>query len=140
MSTRDGLIPALDDALDARALLEFLHLAPVGLLRIRLDGMIVMMNPAAAQLLAPLGLGARDPNLLLLLDPVSPDIRTLLQVFEGERGNVFQNYRVVLPPNDDPRAPLALGFSALMLPSDKTTLMIVVTDESNALRLERLRK
>lgn len=137
--TPDSL-PVADETLDARALLEFLHLAPVGLLRMRPDGHILMMNPAAAQLLSHLGFGPGEPNLLDMLDPVSPDLRALLHVFKGSHGQVFDHYRVSLPEGPDERRPLALGFSALMLPSDPHSLMVVVTDESNAVRLERLRK
>lgn len=140
MTRNHPLVPHEDDELDPQALLEFLHLAPVGLMRMRHDGRLIMMNPVAAQLLAHLGFGDQELNLLNMLDPVSPDIRTLLRVFKGDAGSVFQNYRVMLPSRDDPRAPLALGFSALQLPSDPDVLMMVVTDESNAVRLERLRK
>lgn len=132
--------PLADKALDPRALLEFLHLAPVGLLRMRPDGHILMMNPAAAQLLSHLGFGPGDPNLLDMLDPVTPDLRALLHVFKGSHGQVFEQYRVNLPEGPDERRPLALGFSALVLPSDPNSLMVVVTEETNAVRLERLRK
>jgi nitrogen-specific signal transduction histidine kinase len=130
---------AEDTDLNPQALLEFLHLAPVGLLRMRTDGHILMMNPAAAQLLGHLGYGTGEPNLLRLLDPVTPDLRTLLHLFQGNAGTVFEHYRVALPAADDARRPLALGFTALMLPSDPGSLMVVVADESNAVRLERLR-
>ncbi len=138
-ATPSGL-PVVDDTLDPKALLEFLHLAPVGLLRIRPDGRILMMNPAAARMLSHLGYGPGEPNLLDLLDPVSPDVRALLHLFKGSAGQVFEQYRVHLPDSTDERRPLALGFTALMLPSDPDSLMMVVTEESNAVRLERLRK
>jgi hypothetical protein len=125
---------------NAAAMLEFLHLAPVGLMRMRSDGEMLMMNPVSAQLLAHIGLGSGPPNLLRLLDPITPDVRTLLGIFEGDSGTVFENYRVPLPEGDDPRRPLALGLTVMLLPSDPGSLMVVVTDESNAVRLERLRK
>ena len=97
-------------------------------------------GPAAAQLLSHLGFGPGEPNLLDMLDPVSPDLRALLHVFKGSHGQVFDQYRVNLPEGPDERRPLALGFSALVLPSDPNSLMVVVTEETNAVRLERLRK
>lgn len=132
--------PALPEDSDPQALLEFLHLAPVGLLRMRTSGEILMMNPVAAQLLGHLGFGVGAPNLLRMLDPVTPDLRTLLHVFKGSSGVVFEQYRVTLPEGDHPRRPLALGLTGLMLPSDPDSLMVVVTEESNAVRLERLRQ
>lgn len=137
MSAPAGAAPA--DDLSPQALLEFLHLAPVGLLRMRRTGEILMMNPAAAQLLGHLGYGTGEPNLLKMLDPVTPDLRTLLHVFQGSAGLVFDQYRVTLPEGPDERRPLALGLSALMLPSDPESVMVVVTEESNAVRLERMR-
>lgn len=126
--------------LNPQALLEFLHLTPVDLLRMQADGHILMMNPAAAQLLGHLGYGAGEPHLLRLLDPVTPDLRTLLHVFQGSAGTVFEHCRAPLPAGDDARRPLALGFTALMRPSDPGSLKVVLADESNAVRLERLRQ
>ena len=97
-------LPVASEALDARALLEFLHLAPVGLLRMRPDGHILMMNPAAAQLLSHLGFGPGEPNLLDMLDPVSPDLRALLSRVRriavlGAGASAFDNAALGLAPS-----------------------------------------
>ena len=135
---------------DYQALLEFVHLAPVGLVRARASGEVLMMNPQAAQLLAPLGFGDADAadgddalNLLAILDRASPDIRMLVQGFSGP-GVVCEGYRVQLPEVAAPahaaaaEAPIALGVTVLRLPSDPDSLMVVLTDESAALKLHRL--
>lgn len=130
------------DELDVeyRALLQFLHLAPVGLVRARADGEVVLMNPTAAQLLNPIGLGDGDTiNLLDVIDKVTPDIRMLVEAFHRSAGVICENYRVLLPETrhaDD--APEALGITALRLQADPDCLMFVLTDESAAVKLQRL--
>lgn len=125
--------------LEYRALHQFLHLAPVGLVRAQISGLIVMMNPAAAQLLAPLARPGAEFNLFDMLDPISPDIRLLVQQFRRPLGMVCDNYRIMLPeaaPAES--APLALGVTVLRLSADPDCLMAVVTDQTLAVQLERL--
>jgi hypothetical protein len=50
-------------AAEHEALIQFLYLAPVGLVQTGIDGEIVMINPISAQLLMPL---QRDGNLVNL--------------------------------------------------------------------------
>ena len=147
MSTRDDVSdddPGLARELDL--MMQFLHLAPVGLLRVDRAGTIILMNPTGAQLLALLGLGreppGRLPNLFDLTDRVAPDIRTLVSLFSDDSGVVLDKYRVLLDKADPgglpPGAPMALGITALKLPADPDSLMVVVTDESSTVRLQRL--
>lgn len=147
MSTADS--QGQDDPDLARELdlmLQFLHLAPVGLLRLDRTGNIVLMNPTGAQLLALLGLGreapGRLPNLFDLTDRVAPDVRTLVGLFGDDSGVVLDKYRLLLDRADPgglpPGTPIALGITALKLPADPDSLMVVVTDESSTVRLQRL--
>jgi hypothetical protein len=126
-----------------RALLQFIHLAPVGLVKARRDGRIDLMNPMAAQLLAPLGFGEGTGglNLLTILDRASPDIRTLVQLQQGSAGVVCENYRITLPEADHApeEAPVALGVTLMMLGDVLDSLMAVITDESAAVRLQHLK-
>jgi len=126
-----------------RALLQFIHLAPVGLVKSRRDGAIDLMNPMAAQLLAPLGFGdgAGGLNLLSILDRASPDIRTLVQLQQDSAGVICENYRVALPEVEHApdNAPIALGITLLMLGDVLNSLMAVITDESSAMRLQHLK-
>ncbi len=128
---------------DYRALLHFIHLVPVGLVRATPDGDIDVMNPMAAQLLAPLGFGPAHEalNLFSILDRASPDIRTLVTAFLGDTGVVCENYRILLPdaPTSPEDAPIALGVTVLMLSRAVHGLMVVITDESAAVRLQRLK-
>jgi hypothetical protein len=142
VSTPEGL-DGISDAelqLEYRALQEFLHLAPVGLVRCRRSGLITMMNPMAAQLLAPLGFGDGEPNLFDILDKASSDIRALVQTFRRTNDLILcDNYHIMLPePNTSASAPVALGITVMQLQADPDGLMVVITDASSAVKLRRL--
>ena len=48
---------------DYEALIQFLYLAPIGLMQTRMDGEILMVNPLCAQLLMPLACDGELSNL-----------------------------------------------------------------------------
>jgi hypothetical protein len=130
-----------DIASEYLALLQFIHLAPVGLVQTAANGDIQMMNPKAAQLLAPLGFGEGMLNLFDTLDKASGDIRALAEVFAGSTGVVCENYRILLPAAEGDGSqpvPEALGLTILMLTNSPASLMAVITDETNAMKLQRL--
>jgi len=131
---------------ELRGLMQFVHLAPVGLVQASLDGQISLMNPMATQLLAPLNLndGMGVFNLFDILDKASPDLRTLVQTFKRTTGVICDHYRILLPEieSDSPAAldaPIALGITALMLPGTSDCLMVVLTDESAHIKLQRIK-
>lgn len=122
-----------------RVLQQFLHLAPVGLLRVRDNGDINVMNPMAAQLLGPLGLDQGEVNLFNLLEPVSQDIRILCKTFSDVVGLICENFRVVLPAaSTGADGPWALGITVMRVSAKDDPLMVVVTDQTGALKLQRL--
>lgn len=127
-------------------LMQFVHLAPVGLVQARMDGQIALMNPMATQLLAPLNLfeGEGDLNLFDILDRASPDLRTLVQTFKRTTGVICDGHRILMPEIQDNSpaaldAPVALGITALMLPGTLDCLMVVFTDESAHIKLQRMK-
>ena len=66
---------APDLAEEYEALIQFLYVAPVGLIQTGLDGSIVMINPLSAQLLMPLSRDGGLSNLFGALEGVAPDLR-----------------------------------------------------------------
>jgi len=126
---------------EARALQQFLHHAPVGLMRTRTDGEIVIMNPTAARLLAPLGFEGM-PNIFRVLAPVSTDVQLMVQAFDRPAGVACDELCVLLPvPEQAPanaELPLALGVTVMRVSGDGAHLMWVLTDQSAAVRLQRL--
>jgi hypothetical protein len=113
------------------ALMQFLYLAPVGLVQTAADGEILMINPISAQLLMPL---QRDGNLANLFDAladVAPELRHLCATFGRPSGMVCDGMHIQLSSGRtatraDERAPQVLSLSLLKL--DGTRLMAVLSD------------
>jgi len=130
-------------AVEHEALMQFLYLAPVGLVQTGIDGEILMINPISAQLLMPL---ARDGNLVNLfeaLEGVAPELRHLCAQFTRPNGMVCDGLQIhlnhpgyasggALRPR---RSPQVLSLSLLKL--DDARLMAVLSDVSEQVRRER---
>ena len=71
------------------ALIQFLYLAPVGLVQADIHGEIGMMNPVSAQLLMPLSRDGGLDNLFVALQDVAPELRTLCRDFGAPSGKVW---------------------------------------------------
>ena len=123
-----------DDAIDYEAsyeaLVEFLYLAPVGIIKFRPNGVIEMANPAAAQLLMPLALDGDMSDLYRLLAGIAPDLQTYVDRFEDDAGQIFDQMEMIVAST---RATLMLDINKI----DPRTLMAViqnVTDLTEARR------
>jgi diguanylate cyclase (GGDEF)-like protein/PAS domain S-box-containing protein len=118
------------------ALLQFLYLAPVGLVQIDPDGSVAMMNPLAAQLLMPLSRDGTLDNLFSVLEPVAPELRNLADSFSQPSGMICDALRVQIsagvPGRVDPRM---LAVTLLRLDAART--MAVLSDVTLAVRRER---
>ncbi len=103
------------------ALLEFLYLAPVALMRFRPDGRIDLANAEAARLLIPLAADADMTNIYPLLLPLLPDLRQRVAGFRAPFGQICQQVRLTVP-----------GAATVLLLTvnkiDPTTFMAVVLD------------
>jgi diguanylate cyclase (GGDEF)-like protein/PAS domain S-box-containing protein len=124
-------------AAEHEALMQFLYLAPVGLVQTASDGEILMMNPISAQLLMPL---QRDGNLANLFDAlagVAPELRHLCATFAPSNGMVCDGLHIHLGGTGAraKRAPQVLSLSLLKL--DGARLMAVLSDVTEQVRRER---
>lgn len=131
----DDLVDDFDCAAAYEALVEFLYLAPVGIIKFVPDGTIEMANPAAAQVLMPLATDGDMSNLYALLRDLAPDLREHVSRFEPTAGQIFDQMELAIP---------AAG-TTLMLDINKIdprTLMAVVQNVSDltAARREVLRQ
>jgi hypothetical protein len=72
-------------AAEHEALIQFLYLAPVGLVQTGIDGEIVMINPISAQLLMPLSRDGCLTNLFTALEGVAPELRHLCASLPAQR-------------------------------------------------------
>jgi diguanylate cyclase (GGDEF)-like protein/PAS domain S-box-containing protein len=125
-------------AAEHEALIQFLYLAPVGLVQTGIDGEIVMINPISAQLLMPLSRDGTLTNLFTALEDVAPELRRLCADFTRPNGMVCDGLQIHLnsgAPGKRMRVPHVLSLSLLKL--DGARLMAVLSDVSEQVRRER---
>lgn len=122
---------------DYEALIQFLYIAPVGLVQASLDGEIAMINPISAQLLLPLLPDADLTNLFSALKTVAPDLRDLVASYPRPYGMVCDAMRLHLTSkNGDRPGPQMLSLSILKL--DQHRIMAVLNDITQQVLRERL--
>lgn len=126
-------------AVEHEALMQFLYLAPVGLVQTGFDGEIVMINPISAQLLMPLSRDGSLTNLFTALEDVAPELRHLCDSFEQPSGMICDGLHIHLNSGATTttrmRVPHVLSLSLMKL--DGSRLMAVLMDVSEQVRRER---
>jgi diguanylate cyclase (GGDEF)-like protein/PAS domain S-box-containing protein len=125
-------------AAEHEALMQFLYLAPVGLVQTGIDGDIVMINPISAQLLMPLSRDGSLTNLFTALEDVAPELRHLCAVFTRPNGMICDGLHIHLnggAAGQRMRVPHVLSLSLLKLDGER--LMAVLSDVSEQVRRER---
>ena len=103
------------------ALVEFLYLAPVGIIKFRPDGTIDMANPAAAQLLMPLADDGDMSDLYKLLGSVAPDLQEHVERYAPTSGQIFDQMQLLVPITQNT---LMLDINKI----DPRTFMAVIQD------------
>jgi diguanylate cyclase (GGDEF)-like protein/PAS domain S-box-containing protein len=132
---------AFDDSVESlraehEALMQFLYLAPVGLVQAGIDGEIVMINPISAQLLMPLSPDGCLTNLFSALESVAPDLRLQCAQYPKANGMVFEGVHIHLRAGDRTRGtPQILSLTLLKL--DAARVMAVIQDVTAEVRRER---
>ena len=121
------------------ALMQFLYLAPVGLVQAGMDGEIVMINPISAQLLMPLSPDGNLANLFDALAGVAPDLRLQCEQYPHTHGMVFEGLHIHLShmsaDSENRGTPHILSLTLLKL--DDMRLMAVIHDVTAEVRRER---
>ena len=121
---------------DYEALIQFLYLAPIGLMQTRVDGEILLINPLCARLLMPLAQNGRLNNLYKALEGVAPDLRTAVQCFEGTHGMVCEGWQLCVAA--EPARGLSRSVLSLtVLKLDEDRLMAVLGDVTRSVQRER---
>ncbi|NMM28952.1 MAG: diguanylate cyclase [Glaciimonas sp.] len=118
------------------ALIQFLYLAPVGLVQAALDGTIGMINPISAQLLMPLSRDGNLTNLFTALESVAPALRYLCADFSPAQGVICDAMYIHLNAGIQDKY-AAKVFSLSMVKLDESRLMAVLSDVTLHLRCER---
>jgi diguanylate cyclase (GGDEF)-like protein/PAS domain S-box-containing protein len=85
---------AADAHSNYEALVEFLYLTPVGIIKFDRGGRIEMVNPAASQFLMPLARDARMSDVYYLLSDVVPDLRDRIERFVAPSGRICHQMQI----------------------------------------------
>ena len=128
------MTPSVEE--EYEALIQFLYIAPIGLLQARHDGEIVMVNPLCAQLLMPLSRDGELANLYTALESVAPDLRHRVQAFTAPHGMVCDALHLQVGRTQATRKdPQILSLSLMKLDSER--LMVVLSDVTQSLKRDR---
>ncbi|MDB5919880.1 MAG: diguanylate cyclase [Massilia sp.] len=138
--TGTGSQPALDAngpgiSEEHEALIQFLYLAPVGLVQAAMDGSIGMINPISAQLLMPLSRDGNLDNLFTALEGVAPSLRSMCAEFAPSHGVVCDAMYLHLNARGQGRGKTVVSLTVVKL--DGSRLMAVLSDVSLQVKRER---
>jgi len=129
-------LAAEDDLVqEHEALIQFVYMAPAGLVQARIDGEIVMINPVAAQLMMPLSPDGDLSNLFTALGDIAPDLRSRLAGFAEPQGVVCDGMHLLAP--GDARSGRRL-FSFSLIKLDPSRVMAMLQDVTVQAQRERL--
>ena len=121
---------------DYEALIQFLYIAPIGLMQTRLDGEILMVNPLCAQLLLPLSADGQLSNLFTALGGLAPDLQHRVDDFKAAQGSICDAVQLFVLANPPSRkTEQILSLSLLKLDSER--LMVVLSDVTKSVKRER---
>ena len=119
------------------ALLQFLYLAPVGLIQTNGDGAVALINPLSAQLLMPLTREGNLDNLFDVLGEVAPDLRHMATSFDRLNGSVCEGNHLYIHAGT-PGRPGTQVISLSLYKLDSNRFMAVLNDVTLQVKRERL--
>ncbi len=118
------------------ALIQFLYMAPIGLMQTRMDGEIVMINPLCAQLLMPLSPDGELANLFAALESAAPDLGHRARSFEPPRGMICNALHLQIDAGVPGRKDAQI-LSVSLLKLDSERLMAVLSDVTRSVKRDR---
>lgn len=122
---------------DYEALLQFLYLAPVGLIQTSSDGTVALINPLSAMLLMPLSREGNLDNLFDVLGEVAPDLRHMVDSFDKSNGIVCEESHLYINAGMGGR-PVTQVISLSLYKLDSSRFMAVLNDVTLQVKRERL--
>ncbi|WP_348751546.1 diguanylate cyclase [uncultured Aquincola sp.] len=126
--------PGLEEEFEA--LTQFLYMAPIGLVQLRPDGEILMINPLCAQLLMPLSPQGDLSNLFTALSGLAPDLAHQVSQFAPLHGVVCDALQLQVRGHGGGReAPRVLSLTLLKLDAER--LMAMLSDVTQAVQREQ---
>ena len=122
--------PSTSDVVEE--LLQFLYLAPVGIVKFAADGTVDLINPFASQILLPLVRQANLDNLYVALARVVPDLGKLVAAFVEKSGQILDQQRLETHVGDG-----TLVLSLIVNRVDDAVYMAVLKDVTKLAEQER---
>jgi diguanylate cyclase (GGDEF)-like protein/PAS domain S-box-containing protein len=130
------LVQSTAESAEYEALLQFLYMAPIGLVQAGVDGEILLANPLSAQLLIPVSRDGELANLFDVLERLAPDLRHRVASFDATHGTVLDAVQLQVDGGEHgARRPQVLSLSLLKL--DNKRLMAVVNDVTASVARDR---
>lgn len=126
-----------DEADLHESLLQFLYMAPVGLVQLAPDGEVQMMNPLCAQWLMPLSPHGDLGNLFAATAGIAPDLHTRVSQFGPDSGTVVDALPLHLGAGVPGRDASARVLSLTLLKLNPVSLMAVLSDVTTSVARER---
>ena len=120
-----------------QALLQFLYMAPVGLVQTSADGVVELMNPMAASLLMALAPDASLDNLFEVIAPTAPQLRTRAAEFRGAFGSVCEPVLIALPTSAGDVGSTARTMSLALFKLDESRMMAMLRDATDEVAREK---
>jgi diguanylate cyclase (GGDEF)-like protein/PAS domain S-box-containing protein len=130
------MYPPSDDHAEHEALLQFLYLCPVGIIKFQASGQVELLNPKAAELLLPLTEIASLDNLFTVLDRWAPELRQLVIEFAHPQGLVVENRQTEFITADERRASVFLSVTIIKI--DREWFMAVLSDITRVVEQQRM--
>ena len=138
----------MDDspAEELEALMQFLYMAPIGLVQTRIDGEILIANPLCAQLLMPLAPDGALDNLFTALQGLAPDLAHRAAAFSASHGMVCEAMQLPIGNAAGNAAGHAAGSAAgkgpqvlslTLMKLDAERLMAVLSDITQTVQRDR---
>ena len=118
------------------ALLQFLYMAPIGLLQSHANGEIQMINPLCAQLLMPLAADGQVVNLFDVFRGLVPDLAQRAAAYELPHGKIVEGLQIpVYAATPGRRGTQILSLTLMKL--DDCRLMALLNDVTELVQRER---
>ena len=118
------------------ALLQFLYMAPVGLVQVAPGGAVELMNPMAASLLMALAPSATLDNLFEALAVAAPGLQDRVDAFSGAFGSVCEPLRIAVPTSAGPGSSRSRTMSLALFKLDQSRLMAMLRDATDEVARE----
>ncbi len=129
--------PTLMD--EYEGLMQFLYIAPIGLMQAMPDGEVLLVNPVCANLLMPLSRTGSIDNLFDALEPLAPDLRHRVRTFTESHGVVCNGLPLHLSATarelGGVACPQVVSLTLVKLEGDR--LMAVLSDITESVRREQ---